>query len=147
MVLSEAKIQRPAMTDYTAEQYEALAWAKERNHRSATEIAMLRQAAQMMRQRTMAEPVTDEEVNAALATYFRCGEWYEHAEDAELALHTMRAALESFAAGRRRVPDGLRERIEKAWHNHDDNGRVTISMRDTYLLVEQVLAAAPKVTP
>ncbi len=50
-----------------------------------------RQAAQMIRQRTMAEPVTDEDV------------W--HFLDAA-KVHGIQAALESFAAGRGRVPDG-----------------------------------------
>lgn len=43
------------MDDYTAEQLENQARCMERDHADATAIAMLRQAAQMMRQRTTAE--------------------------------------------------------------------------------------------
>lgn len=39
---------------------------------------------------------------------------------------------------------GLRERIEHAWHNHDEEGRVSISMADAQMLVEQVLAPNPE---
>lgn len=35
--------------------------------------------------------------------------------------------------------EALRLRIEKAWHDHDEEGNVTISMADAMLLVEDVL--------
>lgn len=88
------------MADYTAEQLENQARLMERDHADATAIAMLRQAAQMMR-RTMSEPVTDEEVLRACEAYDQSASLALNADD---TVNRMRAALESFAAGRDRVP-------------------------------------------
>ncbi len=110
-----------AKTNYTAEQYEQEAKDSE-SWRQGITSAMLRQAAQMMRQRAIGEPVTFEEAANAAEIFHnaqpkfnipRMGvktcdwngcspEWQsEH-------IRRMRAALESFAAGRGRVPDGMR---------------------------------------
>ena len=61
---------------------------------------------------------------------------------------TASAMLRDYAALLReresaKLPEGLRERIERAWHDHDEDGRVSISMADAKMLVEQVLVEAP----
>lgn len=38
-----------------------------------------------------------------------------------------------------RLAEETRKRVESAWHNHDDSGRVVISMKDAMLLVETLL--------
>lgn len=59
------------------------------------------EAAQMMRQRTMGEKVTEEEVKLACRKYYN-SDFPVYAPHVD----AMRAALESFAAGRVRVADG-----------------------------------------
>ena len=106
-------------TKYTAEQYERMSddcWSafidalSQEGHREL--IDMLRQAAQMMREREVGGAVTNEDVRVAL------GEWYEwngtdQSDDAQHAV-SMRAALESFAARRAVVMDVTDYALAKA---------------------------------
>lgn len=81
------------MTEYTSAQMRAEA------HRHGDHVAdMLNECADLREQIERArEGVTDAVANKACAIYFGSEEWFEHTEDAELGLISMRRALQSVA--------------------------------------------------
>ena len=140
----------------TREPHRVRAWGRDKHGNFlAEESKLLHEAweAAHLRESEAAKAGVTHEINVAALRAFisTSGEdavTLEEMDEDEMsaALTGMRAALEAVAPmlANARAPDGLRERIERAWHDHDEDGTVQISMADARLLVEKVLASAPK---
>lgn len=132
---------------YTAEQMEQYAiYAAEHSQVTA---AMLRQAAQMMRQREVGEAVTDAAVDKAVEA---AEKWASENGFVRYMAPTgyTRAALESFAARRASAPDGWRTEVQRAIEiarvfDDGSDGADAESSRSVVGILSAMLTAAPEV--